>query len=134
MKQVNPNYRALGCWCILNDAAPHTPHPQLRGHDILLYGEIIGHLPCRECHIESSWLEYRLVVRMSRCGRDNPASTSGEDAVSTGDSTRAPGPPKGALSASMLAFAMDHLPSMRDGQSISDLVVECIIAIDVTRV
>ena len=29
---------------------------------------------------------HRLVVRTSRCGRDNPASTSGEDAVATGDS------------------------------------------------
>ena len=39
--------RALGCWCILNDTAPHTPHPQLRGDDILFYGDIIGHRPCR---------------------------------------------------------------------------------------
>jgi hypothetical protein len=29
---------------------------------------------------------YSLVVRTSRCGRDNRASTSGEDAVPTGDS------------------------------------------------
>ena len=29
---------------------------------------------------------HRLVVRTSRCCRDNPASTSGEDAVSAGDS------------------------------------------------
>jgi hypothetical protein len=39
--------RALGCWCILNDTAPHTPHPQLRGDDMLFYGDIIGHHPCR---------------------------------------------------------------------------------------
>jgi hypothetical protein len=30
---------------------------------------------------------YCLVVGTSRCGRDNPASTSGEDALSTGDSS-----------------------------------------------
>jgi hypothetical protein len=33
----------------------------------------------------------------------------------------------------MLAFTMDLLPSMKDEQSISGLLVEYIVAIDVTR-
>jgi hypothetical protein len=33
----------------------------------------------------------------------------------------------------MFAFTMDHLPSMHEGQSISDLVVEDIAAIDAAR-
>jgi hypothetical protein len=45
-----------GPWCSLNDAAPQ-PHPQLCGHDMLFYGDIVGHLPCRGCHIGSSWEE-----------------------------------------------------------------------------
>ena len=73
---------------------------------------------------------YRLVVRTSRCGRDNPGSTPGEDILSPGACS--PEPPKGALSASMLAFTMAHLPSMLEGQRINGLVVEYIVAIDVT--
>ena len=46
----------------------------------------------------------------------------------------APGPPEGALSASMLASIMDHVPSMHERHSISGFVVEYIVAIDVARV
>ena len=52
----------------------------------------------------------------------------------TGLLASAPGLPKGALSLSMIAFTMDHLPSMLEGQSINGLVVEYIGAIVATSI
>ena len=40
---------------------------------------------------------------------------------------------KGALAASALAFTIDHVPSMRKGQSISGLLVEDIVASRIVR-
>jgi len=90
----------------------------------------------------SSWQDpYRLVVGTSLSGGDSPGSTPGEDILATGASNvilalaYLPGPRASQKRPSgLLAFSMDHLPSMPQGQNISGLVVEHIIAIDVTRV
>ena len=42
--------------------------------------------------------------------------------------------PKGAFSPFMIAFKMDHLPSILEGQSTNGLVVEYIGAIDATSI
>jgi hypothetical protein len=52
----------------------------------------------------------------------------------TGLPASAPGLPKGSLSASLIAFTMDHLTSMLEGQSINGLVAEYIVAIDATSI
>ena len=93
-----------------------------------------------------SWAEIQQFVLVrsftALCGRDSPGSTPGEDSFDWGlkrDScigslARAPGPTEGALSASMHAFNIDHVPSMHERYSISGLVVEYVVAIGVAWV
>ena len=85
---------------------------------------------------------HHLMARTSRCGRDSPGSTPGENTYGpelehdscTGLLRRAPGPPKGAPAASMHACTMEHLPSIHEGRTTDAPLVEYIVAIDVAQI